>query len=63
MADTADGTPATRLWFGSAVVLRMAGTKAPKGESMVFRAMLVFHKVYASALLWGAARNVTEPDG
>lgn len=51
--DTASPTPATRLYFGSAIVPRKGG-----GLGTGFRAMVPFHRLYARALLRAAVRRL-----
>ncbi len=55
---TVDGRPATRLYFGSAVVSTISRTSRTSGKpsmGLVFRALLGFHKIYSQVLL-GAAK-------
>lgn len=58
--ETANG-PATRLYFGSAVVPARAGGSTKARLGFVFRALLGFHTVYSMILLGAARRNLRRP--
>jgi len=56
------GVPATRLFFGSAVVAR-PGRKNGKPElGSLFHALLGFHKLYSRALLRAAVSRLQSPN-
>lgn len=48
---------ATRLYFGTAVVLDGEGSGGRRAGRAIFRALLWFHKAYARVLLWAAAQG------
>lgn len=54
-----DGSVATRLHFGSAVVAQAALPGGKPELGFLFRALLGFHRVYSRALLRAAAHRVT----
>ena len=58
---TGNGTPSTRLHFGSAVVSRRSrtgGTGREPAMGWVFHALLGFHRLYSRLLLRAAIRNL-----
>ena len=60
---TQNGTSATRLYFGSAVVPSRHARAGSKSLGFPFDALLGFHKVYSRVLLRAAARRLTRSDG
>jgi hypothetical protein len=52
--DTASATPATQLYFGTALVPR----RGARGLGLAFRALVPFHRLYAPALLRAAIRRL-----
>lgn len=59
MAATADGSEATRLYFGSAVVPRAKDSAGKPRPSAGFRWLQPVHAFYARALLRAAARKLS----
>jgi hypothetical protein len=55
-----DGAPATRLYFGSAIIPSIDAKTGRLKLSRVFRALLGFHKAYSVVLLGAARRKLTD---
>ena len=58
---TAGSAPATRLYFGSAVVPVATGPSGKRGMGVLFRSLLGFHKLYSRALLAAARSRLARP--
>lgn len=54
-----DGHPATRLYFGSAVVPRAQGREGRVRIGFMYRALMGFHKLYSVILLAAARRQLS----
>jgi hypothetical protein len=50
--------PRTRLYFGSAVVPRVAADGTTRGMGWAFHALLGFHRLYSHALLLAASKRL-----
>ncbi len=60
VADARDGgSPATRLYFGSAVVPRQSARTGKSSRGFVFTALLGFHRLYSRILLSAAMMRLT----
>ena len=57
----AAGENATRLYFGSAVVLRRTNAAGERKMGFTYRALLGFHKLYSRALLSTARASLLRP--
>jgi len=57
-AQCIDGRPATRLYFGSAVVSRARARDGRPAIGLVYRALMGFHQLYSVILLRAALRRL-----